>query len=118
VPRHYSGTLSERSQVRFGRRSRLSAQDNINILTSEETEVNPHQLCRAPRFGRLSKQQIICLWRYIDFGQDTCDVNLYRPLALVQRFSNFFEVGTTFISQNSSADLLTIVPFESKFIIF
>jgi hypothetical protein len=35
-----------------------------------------------------------------------------------QRFSNFFEVGTTFISQNSSVDHFTLVPFESKFIIF
>jgi hypothetical protein len=55
VPRNCSGTLSERYQVRFGRRSRLSAQDNINILTfSAETEVNPHQLYRDPKFGPLS----------------------------------------------------------------
>jgi hypothetical protein len=33
-------------------------------------------------------------------------------------FLKFFEVGTTFISQNSSADNLALVPFESKFIIF
>jgi hypothetical protein len=33
-------------------------------------------------------------------------------------FLKLFEVGTTFISQNSSADHLTLVPFESKFIIF
>jgi hypothetical protein len=38
--------------------------------------------------------------------------------ALEQRFSNFFEVGTTFVSQNSSADHRTLVPFESKFVIF
>jgi hypothetical protein len=37
---------------------------------------------------------------------------------LDQRFLNFFEVGTTFMSQNSSADHLTLVPFESKYIIF
>ena len=37
---------------------------------------------------------------------------------LMQHFSNFFEVGTTYLSQNSSADHLTPVPFESKFIIF
>ena len=37
---------------------------------------------------------------------------------LKQRFSNSFEVGTTFSSQNSSADHLTLVPFESKFIHF
>jgi hypothetical protein len=36
---------------------------------------------------------------------------------LGQRFSNFFEVGTTFISQNNSADHLTLVPFKSKFLI-
>jgi hypothetical protein len=42
----------------------------------------------------------------------------YLPIHLWQRFSNFFEVGTTFISQNSSADRLTLVPFESKCIIF
>jgi hypothetical protein len=40
------------------------------------------------------------------------------PHYLDQRFSNFFEVGTTFISQNISVDRLTLVPFESKFIIF
>ena len=28
------------------------------------------------------------------------------------------EVGTTFLSQNSSADHLTLIPFESKFFIF
>jgi hypothetical protein len=37
---------------------------------------------------------------------------------LEQRFSNIFAVGTTFISQNSSADHLTLLPFERKFIIF
>ena len=42
----------------------------------------------------------------------------YLSNALVQHFSNFFEVGTTFLSRNSSADHLTLVPFESKFIIF
>jgi hypothetical protein len=39
-------------------------------------------------------------------------------ITISQRFSNVFEVGTTFISQNSSADHLTLVPFEIKFIIF
>ena len=36
----------------------------------------------------------------------------------MQRFSNFFEVGTSFLSQNTSADHLTLVLFDSKFIIF
>jgi hypothetical protein len=44
--------------------------------------------------------------------------SLWLLFRLEQRSSNFFEVGTTFISQNSSADHLTLVHFESKFIIF
>ena len=35
-----------------------------------------------------------------------------------QHSSNFFEVGTTFLSQDNSADHLTLIPFESKFINF
>ena len=34
------------------------------------------------------------------------------------RFSNFFEVRITFISENTSADHLTLGPFQSKFINF
>ena len=30
----------------------------------------------------------------------------------------YFEVGTTFLSQNSSTEHLTLVPYESKFINF
>ena len=37
---------------------------------------------------------------------------------LEQRFSNFFEVRTTFIGENSSAEHLTLVSFENKFINF
>ena len=37
---------------------------------------------------------------------------------LALRFSNFFEVGTTCLSQNSSADHLILVRFISKFINF
>ena len=37
---------------------------------------------------------------------------------LDQCFSNFFEVWNTFLSQNSSADHLTLVPFERKFVNF
>ena len=33
-----------------------------------------------------------------------------------QRFSNFFEVGTSYLSQNTSADHLTLVPCERKVI--
>jgi hypothetical protein len=46
------------------------------------------------------------------------DVKIVTTNQLEQRFSNFFELGTTFISQNNSADHLTLVPFESKFIIY
>ena len=47
-----------------------------------------------------------------------------RKQAVVLRFSNteflelFFKMRTTFLSQNSSADHLSLVPFESKFINF
>jgi hypothetical protein len=37
---------------------------------------------------------------------------LIHAVGLHQRFSMFFEVGTTVISQNSSADHLTLVRFE------
>jgi hypothetical protein len=42
--------------------------------------------------------------------------NYWFPLSgvLEQRFSNFSEVGTTFISQNSSADHLTLVPSKAN----
>jgi hypothetical protein len=35
-------------------------------------------------------------------------------LPLDQRFSNFIQVGTTFIKSDCSTDRPTLVPFESK----
>ena len=40
------------------------------------------------------------------------------PIALNQGFSNFFDVGITFSSQNSSADHLILVSFQDKINIF
>ena len=45
-------------------------------------------------------------------------VNLTFCMNNYYNYRNIFEVGTTFLSQISYADQLTIVPFRSKFIIF
>jgi hypothetical protein len=64
------------------------------------------------------KIRVIRVFRPSDVSLHVSNLESQKFNLLGQRFSNFFEVGTTFLSQNSSADHLTLVPFESKFIIF
>jgi hypothetical protein len=83
-------------------------------VASQNQAPKRHKVSCTDRSDFVAVSQTDSLEKY--FASHESAATIQNPLQ--QRFSNFFQVGTTFISQNVLRTTLLLSPLKVKFIIF